>query len=72
MKYIILALDFLFGCHHTNLTRVFTISGHTYRVCCDCGKEFDYSLRTMSIRSASPVLALNATSWRNRYANERA
>ena len=42
-------LDFLFGCHHTNLSRVFTIGRRTYRVCCDCGAEFDYSLQTMAI-----------------------
>ncbi len=42
-------IDFLFGCHHGNLSRVFTIGGHTYRVCCDCGAKFDYSLQTMSI-----------------------
>jgi len=50
MTYIAAALDFLFGCHHTNLSRVFTISGRTYRVCCDCGAKFTYSLETMSIR----------------------
>ena len=43
------AVDFLFGCHHHNLSRVFTIRGRTYRVCCDCGTEFSYSLTSMSI-----------------------
>ena len=43
------ALNFAFGCHHTKLSRVFTIEGHSYKVCCDCGSQFDYSLRTMSI-----------------------
>ena len=47
--YIAAALDFLFGCHHGNLSRVFTIGGRSYRVCCDCGAEFKYSLSTMSI-----------------------
>lgn len=70
-KYIIMMLDFLFGCHHNNISRVFTISGHTYCVCCDCGKEFDYSLRTMSIILSSPVSGLNA-SWKNRYADGQA
>ena len=42
-------LNFLFGCHHTTLSRVFTIRRRTYRVCCDCGTEFDYSLDTMTI-----------------------
>ena len=42
-------LNFLFGCHHGNLSRVFTIRRRTYRVCCDCGAEFDYSLELMAI-----------------------
>jgi hypothetical protein len=42
-------LNFLFGCHHGNLSRVFTIRRRTYRVCCDCGAQFDYSLDTMAI-----------------------
>ncbi len=42
-------IDFLCGCHHRNLSRVFTIGGRTYRVCCDCGARFGYSLETMSI-----------------------
>jgi len=41
-------LDVTFGCWHFNASRPFTISGHTYEVCLDCGKEFPYSLRTMS------------------------
>ena len=49
MSYIATALDFLFGCHHSNLSRVFTIEGHSYRVCCGCGARFKYSLDTMSI-----------------------
>ena len=50
MTYIAAALDFLFGCHHSNLSRVFTINRRTYRVCCDCGAQFRYSLDTMSIQ----------------------
>jgi hypothetical protein len=42
-------LDFLFGCHHSNLSRVFTIRRRTYRVCCDCGAEFDYSVSKMAM-----------------------
>ncbi len=49
MSYMAKALDFLLGCHHSNLSRVFTIDGHSYRVCCDCSARFDYSLETMSI-----------------------
>ncbi len=50
MTYMTAVLDFLFGCHHSSLSRVFTIGGRSYRVCCDCGAEFRYSLETMSIQ----------------------
>lgn len=43
------AVEFAFGCHHAKLSRVFTIDGHSYKVCCGCGAHFQYSLRTMSI-----------------------
>lgn len=39
--------DFLFGCRHADLSRVFTIGGQTYRVCCTCGTRFSYSLVNM-------------------------
>ena len=50
MQLLIAALDLLFGCRHSNLSRVFTLNHRTYRVCCDCGKHFDYSLKSMSIK----------------------
>lgn len=50
LRYVAAAFDFLFGCHHSNLSRVFTISGRSYRVCCECGAQFGYSLQTMSIQ----------------------
>jgi len=43
------AYDLLFGCRHTNLSRVFTIDRRTYRVCLGCGTKFGYSLETMSL-----------------------
>jgi hypothetical protein len=43
------ALEFAFGCHHTGLSRVFTIKGRTYKVCLECGATFDYSLRNMEV-----------------------
>jgi uncharacterized membrane protein len=46
--------DFLFGCHHRNLSRVFTIDGRTYQVCCNCGAEFDYSLKYMCVEHHVP------------------
>jgi len=39
--------QFAFGCHHRRVSRVFTIKKRTYQVCCDCGKEFDYSWALM-------------------------
>ena len=47
MESVIAMFDFIFGCHHRNLSRVFTIGGRTYRVCCDCGANFKYCLATM-------------------------
>lgn len=49
MKYLKAFNEFLFGCHHHGISRVFTIAGRTYQVCYDCGAEFKYSLETMSI-----------------------
>jgi uncharacterized membrane protein len=54
MKRVVAALDFLFGCHHQNLSRVFTIHGRTYRVCCGCGAEFKYSLAKMAVEQRLP------------------
>jgi uncharacterized membrane protein len=50
MENLVVALDFLFGCHHQNLSRVFTLNGQTYRVCCDCGARFEYSLTNMLVK----------------------
>lgn len=53
------ALEVAFGCHHSKLSRVFTVHGHSYKVCCDCGATFRYSLESMSItqrRKGFPVL----------------
>jgi hypothetical protein len=47
MERLMSTLDFLFGCHHGHLSRVFTIGGRSYRVCCDCGAKFKYSLASM-------------------------
>jgi len=47
METLFATLDFIFGCHHRHLSRIFTIGGRTYRVCCDCGAKFKYSLVSM-------------------------
>jgi hypothetical protein len=35
-------LEFFFGCWHRNRSRPFTLSGWTYVVCLNCGKQFGY------------------------------
>ncbi len=32
--------QFVFGCHHGHLSRVFTIKKRTYKACLECGEEF--------------------------------
>lgn len=49
MQHLLRTLEFVFGCHHHNLSRVFTIDGRTYRACCECGAQFDYSLEKMRL-----------------------
>ena len=55
MERFLTVLDFLFGCHHSQLSRVFTVEGQTYRVCCDCGAKYRYSLTNMSIEHRLPL-----------------
>jgi hypothetical protein len=55
MSILLGILDFLFECHHAHLSRVFTLQGETYRVCCDCGAKYAYSLETMSIERRPPL-----------------
>ena len=50
MERLMSTLDFLFGCHHSHLSRVFTIGGRSYRVCCDCGAKFKYSRASMCMQ----------------------
>ena len=50
MEKLMAIFDFVFGCHHGELSRVFTIERRTYRVCCNCGAKFDYSLESMAMR----------------------
>src|ERR1700733_9749726 len=47
-------LKFIFGCRHRNLSRPFTCSRRTYEVCLDCGRQFPYSLETMSPQRGGP------------------
>jgi hypothetical protein len=55
MQRVIAIFDFIFGCHHSHLSRVFTVDRRTYRVCCDCGAKFQYSLDSMSMEPRFPA-----------------
>jgi hypothetical protein len=58
-----LIFESLFGCHHSRLSRVFTIKKRTYRVCFECGREIDYSWELMhsqrSVVAARPYAPLD-------------
>jgi|SRR6516162_1491734 len=41
--------EWVFGCHHRQLSRVFTIDHKTYLVCFDCGRKLQYSWKEMSL-----------------------
>jgi hypothetical protein len=49
LESLAMLLEFLFGCRHQALSRVFTIGGQTYQICCDCGARFSYSWSKMSM-----------------------
>jgi hypothetical protein len=52
MKRLLWIFQFAFGCHHSQLSGVFTIKKRTYQVCLECGQEFEYSWTLMrSMRS---------------------
>jgi len=38
---------------------VFTLKGETYKVCCDCGAKYAYSLETMSIERRLPLTSVS-------------
>ena len=45
--------EWIFGCHHRQLSRVFTIDHRTYQVCFNCGGQLQYSWRAMSLIKTS-------------------
>ena len=48
MKFLLRIFQFVFGsCHHGRMSRVFTIKKLTYRVCFECGQEFDVEAPVM-------------------------
>ena len=64
MEIVMVLLNSIFGCHHRQLSRIFTINSRSYRVCCKCGKEFAYSLENMTVRRrprASQTAAIAAS-----------
>jgi hypothetical protein len=50
MEKLAAIFNLLFGCRHSQLSRVFTIDRRTYRVCCRCGVKFAYSLEQMAMK----------------------
>jgi hypothetical protein len=54
--------DWTFGCHHRQLSRVFTIDCQTYKVCFACGAKLRYSWRTMSLVRVEMPLTMESFS----------
>ena len=50
----------IFGCRHSNLSRPFTIYGHTYKVCMECSTQVFYSRETMKPLSRRELRHLHA------------
>jgi hypothetical protein len=57
VKILLAAFQFFFGCRHRHLSRVFTIKQRTYKVCFDCGREFDLPDALAPIRFHYPPAA---------------
>ena len=53
MKPLLWIFQFVFGCRHRHLSRVFTIKHRTYQVCFDCGREFDFPGAHAPMRSSA-------------------
>jgi hypothetical protein len=55
MKTLHRVFQFVFECHHGELSRVFTIESRTYQVCFACGRELNYSWELMhSVKPTVP------------------
>jgi hypothetical protein len=56
MKRLFLRLfHYACGCHHRRLSRVFTIQRRTYKICRDCGREFNYSRPGQTGQGRAPI-----------------
>ena len=65
----VMALEYLFGCWHGNLSRPFTLSGWTYEVCLNCGKKFPYNRADIGCRVAKTEgVGDSRTSWHQNHA----
>jgi hypothetical protein len=60
MEFLQSVLESIFGCRHSNLSRPFTIQGHTYKVCMDCSSQVFYSRETMKPLSRRELRHLRA------------
>ena len=59
MKPLRMVFQFALGCHHSQMSRVFTIKERTYKVCLECGEEFEYSWALMHLYArASPIIPM--------------
>jgi len=68
MKPLLWVFQFIFGCRHRHLSRVFTIKHRTYRVCFDCGREFDLPDAHAPMRfTTSPDARLKPHPFQSRY-----
>jgi hypothetical protein len=62
MEFFHSVFEAIFGfCRHNNLSRPFTIEGHTYKVCMDCSQQVFYSPDTMKPLSRRELRHLRAT-----------
>ena len=60
MRVLLAVFQFVFGCRHRHLSRVFTIKHRTYKICFDCGWEFDLPNPHESARGSSLPAARSA------------
>jgi hypothetical protein len=56
MNPLLWVFQLTFGhCRHRHLSRVFTIKHRTYKVCFDCGREFDLPNPQSPLRTAASL-----------------
>lgn len=55
--------EWMFECHHNDLSRVFTINHRSYKVCFECGQQVDYSLKLMHSLPHRTAARKNRATW---------